>query len=74
MDDDVARNLADWITEVSRRQGAMEIAFRRLVDEVEALSPGATDRVYATVRAPPGTNPATFDVLNALIADIRGET
>lgn len=73
MVDDVASELAHWITEVSRKQSAMEIIFHRLVDEVDALASGATDRVYAPVRAPAGANTDMLDILNALINEIRGE-
>ena len=73
MEDETARELADWLTEVSRKQGAIEIVLRRLVDEVEAQSPGAADRVFAAVRAPADADAEILGNLNAIIAELRGD-
>lgn len=72
MDTDVTERLAEWISENQRRQGALEILFRRLVTEVDALAPGARDRVFAQAVPPPGKEPDFLDDLNALIHEISG--
>lgn len=73
LDSDITDRLAEWISDNQRRQGTLEILFRRLVAEVEALDPGVRDRVFAPVAPTPGMKPGSLDTFNSLIHELSGD-